>query len=223
MREVLPSARLRRRYLVVVAGDTRQARRMTAGIRGVASLAAISDTSLREEGAAQRVTHVSSQRLLVVWPAFAPLGPDGRRRVVAHELTHASLAGVTSGRTPSWLVEGVAMYVSGDRRADEAASLERRPRPRAPPAARSPCPPCRSRARSPASAATARPPPTPTAPRRRSTSPSASATRRLFRLYDAFNRESLTGKPGPSSPTRPCGARSGSRSRELDRGSARRP
>ena len=125
MKGVLPDARLRRRYLVVVAGDAHQARRMTAGIRGVASLAAISDTSVREEGEAQRVSHVSSQRLLVVWPAFAPLDADGRRRVVAHELTHASLAGVTSGRTPSWLVEGIAMYVSGDRRAASAADLVR--------------------------------------------------------------------------------------------------
>ena len=125
MKGVLPDARLRRRYLVVVAGDAHQARRMTAGIRGVASLAAISDTSVREQGEAQRVSHVSSQRLLVVWPAFAPLDATGRRRVVAHELTHASLAGVTSGRTPSWLVEGVAMYVSGDRRAESAAGLVR--------------------------------------------------------------------------------------------------
>ena len=40
---------------------------------------------------------------------------------MTHELTHAALAGVTSGRTPAWLVEGVALYVSGDRRAGEAA------------------------------------------------------------------------------------------------------
>jgi hypothetical protein len=39
---------------------------------------------------------------------------------VTHELTHAALAGSTSGRTPSWLVEGIAMYVSGDRRAAPA-------------------------------------------------------------------------------------------------------
>ena len=80
---------------------------------------------MREEGEAERVTRVSSQRLLVVWPAFAPLDADGRRRVVAHELTHASLAGVTSGRTPSWLVEGIALYVSGDRRTASTADLVR--------------------------------------------------------------------------------------------------
>jgi hypothetical protein len=59
----------------------------------------------------------------VVWPAFAALDEDSRRRVVAHELTHAVLAGATSGRTPGWLVEGVALYVSGDRRVDGVVHL----------------------------------------------------------------------------------------------------
>ena len=44
-------------------------------------------------------------------------------RVVTHELTHAGLAGVTSGRTPAWLLEGMALYVSEDRRVGEAAEL----------------------------------------------------------------------------------------------------
>ena len=42
---------------------------------------------------------------------------------MTHELTHAGLAGVTSGRTPAWLLEGMALYVSEDRRAGEAAEL----------------------------------------------------------------------------------------------------
>ena len=121
MGEVLVKGVLRRRYLVVVAGDAAQARQMTTGIRGVATLAAISDSAVREKGPADRVVQVASQRLVVVWPSFAPLDADGRRRVVAHELTHAALAGKTSGRTPGWLVEGIALYVSGDRRVGDAA------------------------------------------------------------------------------------------------------
>ena len=121
MGDVLVSGVLRRRYLVVVAADAAQARQMTTGIRGVATLAAISDSAVREQGPADRVAQVASQRLLVVWPAFAPLDADGRQRVVAHELTHAALAGRTSGRTPGWLVEGIALYVSGDRRVGAAA------------------------------------------------------------------------------------------------------
>jgi hypothetical protein len=123
MREVVRRPRLRRRYLVVVADRASAARALTRRIRGVESLAAISDSEVRETGSAQRVTEVSSQRLLVVWPSFSTLDADGRARVVTHELTHAALAGVTSGRTPAWLLEGVALYVSEDRRAGEAAEL----------------------------------------------------------------------------------------------------
>lgn len=123
MREVLASGRLRRRYLVVVAADASQARGLTAAIRGVASLAAITDTEVRLEGTAERVAEVASQRLLVIWPPFLAAGPDARRTVIAHELTHAAVARSTSGRTPGWLVEGLALYVSGDDRSQEAARL----------------------------------------------------------------------------------------------------
>jgi hypothetical protein len=118
----LPRATLRRRYLVVVAPDAAAARAMTTDIRGIGGLAAISDTAVHEEGPAERVSTVDSQRLLVMWPAFAGLGADERRRVVAHELTHAVLAEATSGRTPSWLVEGIALYTSGDARGDQVAA-----------------------------------------------------------------------------------------------------
>jgi hypothetical protein len=123
----LPNVALRRRYLVVVAPTAAAGQRLTLDIRGIEGLAAISDTAVRETGPARRVAQVLSQRLLVVWPQFAALGEIERRRVVAHELTHAVLAGVTSGRTPGWLVEGVALYVSGDRRDDQVrAALDGR-------------------------------------------------------------------------------------------------
>ncbi len=123
MGDVLLRPRLRDRYLVVVAGGVQAARALTEEIRGVETLAALSDAEVREDGAAQRVSEVVSQRLVVVWPPFSTLGPEGRQRVVTHELTHAALAGTTSGRTPAWLVEGVALYVSEDRRIDHAAQL----------------------------------------------------------------------------------------------------
>jgi hypothetical protein len=121
MGDVLKKPRLRDRYLVVVAGSTQAARAMTASIAGVETLAAISDAEVQESGAAQRVSDVLSQRLVVVWPPFSALDAEGRHRVITHELTHAALAGVTSGRTPSWLVEGMALYVSGDRRVGDAS------------------------------------------------------------------------------------------------------
>ncbi len=123
MGDVLKRPRLRKRYLVVVAGEARAARALTERISGVEGLAALSDSEVRESGPTQRVTEVASQRLVVVWPPFSTLDADGRMRVVTHELTHAGLAGVTSGRTPAWLLEGMALYVSEDRRAGEAAEL----------------------------------------------------------------------------------------------------
>jgi predicted small lipoprotein YifL len=122
IRAALPKVALKRRYLVVVAPTARAARGLTVDIRGVAGLAAISDTAVHETGPARRVQAVVSQRLLVVWPSFTTLTEDERRRVIAHELTHAVLAGATSGRTPSWLVEGIALFVSGDRRDDQVAA-----------------------------------------------------------------------------------------------------
>jgi hypothetical protein len=124
MGEVLARGRLRRRYLVVVAGDAGQARALTAEIRGIASLAAITDTEVRQEGPAEQVVEVASQRLLVIWPSFTSVGPEARNTVVAHELTHAAVARSTSGRTPAWLVEGLALYVSEDDRRPEAARLQ---------------------------------------------------------------------------------------------------
>lgn len=122
MRARLTSGRLRRRYLAIDAADAAQARALTTQIRGVETLAAVSDAAIEERGPTEAVARVVSLRLLVVAPAFATLGAEGRRRTITHELTHAALAASTSGRTPSWLVEGVAMYVSGDRRPPPANS-----------------------------------------------------------------------------------------------------
>jgi len=195
----LPRTPLRRRYLVVVAGSADDARRLTEDISGVEGLAAVSDTSVREAGDARRVTEVLSQRLLVVWPPFSALDGDQRRRVVAHELTHLALAGSTSGRTPSWLVEGIALYVSGDRRSDQASAVLRGAAGPDGAVAR----PALSLRRLSAPTAIARL----TGPRQSGAYAYASAAayaladlhgrRALLRLYDAFDDPSLRGPPGP--------------------------
>jgi hypothetical protein len=123
MRDALRAVRLRRRYLVVVARDAARARALTREISGLDGLTALTDTEVRQAGAAERVTSVTSQRLLVVWANFLPLDPQRRLTAVTHELTHAALAPRTSGRLPGWLAEGTAMYVSGDDRSQEAAQL----------------------------------------------------------------------------------------------------
>jgi hypothetical protein len=173
---------LRRRYLVIAAADPAQARALTSQIRGLEGLAAISDATISERGPARAVGKVVSLRLLVVNSAYTSLTAEGRRRTIAHELTHAALAGSTSGRTPAWLVEGVAMYVSGDRRpAPPAANLAALSQPDAIAELTGDA---QTRAYATSSAAAF-----------------AVVDRwggaKLLKLYDAFNDNSLRGKPGP--------------------------
>jgi hypothetical protein len=200
IRRALPAAPLKRRYLVVVAPSATAATALTTDIRGVAGLAAISDAAVHETGPEQRVSDVVSQRLVVIWPAFAGLGELERRRVIAHELTHAVLAGSTSGRTPSWLVEGVALFTSGDRRDDQvAAALSGR---------------AGAEGQAASTAFSLRALSSPGAIARLDGARQAGAyayasaaayalaaahgRRALLRLYDAFNDPGLRGRPGPA-------------------------
>jgi hypothetical protein len=173
---------LRSRYLVIAAANPTQARALTSQIHGLSSLAAISDATISERGSAQAVSTVVSLRLLVVYSAYAGLTAEGRRRTIAHELTHAALAGSTSGRTPAWLVEGVAMYVSGDRR----------PAPADPNLAPLSQPGAIAKLSGIAQA------------RAYATSSAAAfaivdhwGDKKLLALYDSFNDTSLRGTPGP--------------------------
>jgi len=201
MGELLSRGVLRRRYLVVVAGDAAQAQALTTEIRGVETLAAIADATVREQGSAREVTAVASLRLLVVWPRFSALDADGRLRVVTHELTHAALAGATSGRTPAWLTEGVALYVSGDRRTPLAppdlGALSR------PAAITRLTGEAQARAYEVSAAAAF-------------AIADAYGGRRLLALYDAFNDERLRGQPGPRLANRALRRELGITLRELE-------
>jgi hypothetical protein len=191
MQGVLANGRLRHRYLVLIAADARQARRLTSAIRGVEGLTALTDTEVRQEGPAERVRSVASQRLVILWPAFAALDGGAQRTVVAHELTHAAVAPETSGRTPSWLAEALALYVSGDRRVDEAAQVVARASGRTSTLARLSHPDAIAKL-------------TGDAQTMAYAYSSAAAfyvverygRGRLLRLYDAFNDESLAGDGG---------------------------
>jgi hypothetical protein len=119
----LPGVKVPDHLAVLVAASVEDARALTRQIRGVESLAAISEAIVRVRGPAQQVSQVAGQRLIVVWPEFAAQAPADRQRVVTHELTHAAMAARTSGRTPSWLIEGVALYASDDQRAGETGAL----------------------------------------------------------------------------------------------------
>jgi hypothetical protein len=119
IRRDLPARDLPRSVLVIGARDAAQTERLTGRIaRGVVALA-----NVRVDFGpppAMEVDRVLAQRMIVVDSRWRTLPPAERQSTLVHEMTHTALNPDTSGRTPPWLVEGVAMYVSGDDRAEEA-------------------------------------------------------------------------------------------------------
>ena len=102
--------------------------------------------------------------------------------MVTHELTHAALTGSTSGRTPAWLSEGVALYVSRDRRAaPPGADLAALSHPDAIGRLTGDAQATAYDASSAAAYAIA----------------DRFGTDRLLELYEAFNDPDLRGRPGP--------------------------
>ena len=136
---------------------------------------------------------------------LAPLGADDRERLATHELTHAALAPTTSGRTPAWLLEGIALWTSGDRRGADAADLLAGRQVAGATAAQTAAArrvlDLRGLARPDAIGRLS-------GLRQAAAYAYASAAafhvagrygrRRLLALYDAFNDERLTGRPGPA-------------------------
>ena len=148
--------------------------------------------------------------MIVIDSRWSALPPRERQVTLVHEMTHTALDPDTSGRTPPWLVEGVAMYVSGDDRTAEA----RRARPARARAtklarAREPNSIFRLNGREQGAAYAAG-------------SAAAHAivarhgTQGLFGLYDAFNDAAIRGRPGARRPTACCAARSGMSLAELE-------
>jgi hypothetical protein len=123
MRRGLPEAPGPGRMLVLIAAGGADGRALTRDVRSLGSLTAIAEAQVTLRGPARRVSWVTGQRILVMWPAYGSRSSAERRMVIAHELTHAALAHRTSGRVPGWLVEGIAMYASGDQRSADAGAL----------------------------------------------------------------------------------------------------
>ena len=119
IRRDLPARDLPRSVLVIAGRDAAQTKRLTGRIaRGVIALANVSVKF--GPAPAFEVERVLAQRMIVVASRWNVLPEAERQATLVHEMTHTALNPDTSGRTPPWLVEGVAMYVSGDDRASEA-------------------------------------------------------------------------------------------------------
>lgn len=127
------------------------------------------------------VQRVRSQRMIVIDEAWRPLAPDQRQGTLVHEMTHTALQPDTSARTPPWLIEGLAMYLEGDRGVGPRARLRQISRPG-------------SIFRLGGSAAAS-------AYAAAGAAAFAIADRHgndgLFRLYEAFNDPQIPGRPGP--------------------------
>jgi hypothetical protein len=123
MHRGLPEVRPPGRMLVLVARDIADARALTQDVRSLDGLTAVAEAQVTQRGPARRVGWITGQRILVMWSAYGDRATAERQMVIAHELTHAALARRTSGRIPAWLVEGIAMYASGDQRSANAGAL----------------------------------------------------------------------------------------------------
>jgi hypothetical protein len=119
IRRNLPARDLPRSVLVIGARDAAQAERLAGRIaRGVVAIANVSVGFGPRP--AQRVERVFAQRMIVIDSRWRALPAVERQAALVHEMTHTALDADTSGRTPPWLAEGVALHVSGDDRSEEA-------------------------------------------------------------------------------------------------------
>jgi hypothetical protein len=123
MRRSLPGVEPPKRVLVIVARDGKDTKALTKNWHTLSALVAVAEAQVSTKGPARRVAAVASQRVFVLWRSFGDRTADERQMVIAHELTHAALVRKTGGRVPAWLVEGIAMYASGDKRAGDAGAL----------------------------------------------------------------------------------------------------
>lgn len=110
----LPARDLPKRVLVIAASDAREVKRLDG--KGVASaIVAMASVAVDyKPGGALEVERVLSQRMTIVMDRYATMPEQEREWTLAHEMVHTAMNPDTSGRTPIWIIEGVAMYVSGE-------------------------------------------------------------------------------------------------------------
>ena len=123
MKRGLPGVKAPKKVLVIVARTGTDTKALTKDIKTLKSLTAVAENQYSTEGAAKRIDQTWGQRVFVLWRSYGNRSENERRTVITHELVHVALANRTSARTPPWLSEGIAMYVSGDDRSGDAGAL----------------------------------------------------------------------------------------------------
>jgi hypothetical protein len=95
-----------RRAVALVPAGRAEAEALVGGGQDLTRIAALATASQ------DAVTPSRGEDRIVISPGtFARLTEQGRRVVLTHELTHVATGGARDGRTPMWLIEGLADYV----------------------------------------------------------------------------------------------------------------
>ena len=120
----LPARDLPDRVLVIAAEDAGQVKQLDGkGIAGgVVAMASVAVDY--KPGGALEVQRVLAQRMTLVMDRYATMPAQEREWTLAHEMVHTAMNPDTSGRTPQWLIEGVALYVSGEDLSAYAPAVE---------------------------------------------------------------------------------------------------
>ncbi|MDQ1713959.1 MAG: hypothetical protein QOE45_3409, partial [Frankiaceae bacterium] len=96
------------RAVLVVPDTQREVAAILGDDSDLSRIAAVAVAELPQDTGAR---HPVGNRVIVNPPNFRRLGPNGRRVVVTHEITHVATRQASGPGVPTWLVEGFADYV----------------------------------------------------------------------------------------------------------------
>lgn len=97
-----------RRAVLLVPASQQQFGRISGFHGALGAIAAVTNAEIHTFGPADP----AGDRIAINPQAWAQLSPVGRQIVVTHELTHVATRAATGARTPKWLSEGFAEWVS---------------------------------------------------------------------------------------------------------------
>jgi hypothetical protein len=95
-----------RHAVVLVPATEQKAEELAGDMRNLGDIAALAVITGDAGGQA-----TGEDRVVITPTAFERLNALGRHVVLTHELVHVAMGGARDGRTPMWLIEGLADYV----------------------------------------------------------------------------------------------------------------
>lgn len=95
-----------RHVVALVPATEQKAEELVGDVRNLGDIAALAAFTGDEGGKG-----TGEDRVVITPTAFGRLNPLGRHVVLTHELVHVAMGGARDGRTPMWLIEGLADYV----------------------------------------------------------------------------------------------------------------